>query len=96
MMMRSKKFRVVRVSGLDWFHTLVWNEAVGLVEYREDVDLSYLRKMLKQRFLELRGYLPWKRPELMPDLGEKLWKVYWEMADDGADLLIYGYVKLEY
>ena len=96
MMMRSKKFRVVKVRELDWFHTMVWNEAIGLAEYREEVDLSYLRKLLEQRFLELRGYLPWKRPELMPDLGEKLWRVYWEIVDDRADLLIYGYVKLEY
>lgn len=96
MIMRSKRFRVIRVSDLDWFHTMIWNEAIAQVEYLEGEDLSDLRKLLERRFLELRGYLPWNHPELMPDLGEKLWRVYWEIVDDGADLLIHGNVKLEY
>lgn len=69
----------VNVNTLDWFHALVWHDALGLLEHREGVYNKTLDRALNRRFIELRGYLPWHKPELMPDLG-KLNKVYFDLA----------------
>ena len=70
----------VNVNKLDWFHTMVWKEALGLLEHREGVYNKTLDRALNRRFMSLRGYLPWHKPELMPDFGPKLNKVYFDLA----------------
>ena len=71
---------MVNVNTLDWFHTMVWNEAFGLLEHRDGIMYPEVEIALNRRFMSLRGYLPWHKPELMPDLGPKLNKVYFDLA----------------
>ena len=70
----------VNVNTLDWFHTMVWKEALGLLEHRDGIMYPEVEIALNRRFMSLRGYLPWHKPELMPDLGPKLNKVYFYLA----------------
>lgn len=71
---------MVKIDGLDWFHAMVWCQALGILECREGVRYNEISRALNRRFLELRGYLPWHRPELMPELGPKLNKVFFDLS----------------
>ena len=72
--------KMVKIDDLDWFHAMVWNEAVGIYECREGVRLDEIRRAMNCRFIAMRGYLPWHRPELMPDLGPKLNRVFFDLS----------------
>lgn len=82
--------KLVNISKLDWFHAIVWNEAVGIFECREGIRYDEIRRALNKRFIALRGYLPWHKPELMPDLGPKLNKVYFDLAWDCYEQMCRG------
>lgn len=88
--------KLVNISELDWFHTMVWNEAVGLYECRENVRLDGLHRALNRRFIALRGYLPWHKPELMPDLGPKLNRLCFDMAWDCYEQVLRGEIIFAY
>lgn len=72
--------KLVNICELDWFHAIIWNEAFGILECREGVRYDEIRMALNRRFIALRGYLPWHRPELSPDLGPKLNRMCFDMA----------------
>ena len=80
----------VNISELDWFHAIVWNDAIGILEVREGIMYDDIRRALNKRFIALRGYLPWHKPELMPDLGPKLNKVYFDLAWDCYEQIVRG------
>ena len=69
---------------------MVWNDAIGILEIREGIMYDEIRRALNRRFISLRGYLPWHRPELMPDLGPKLNKVYFDLAWDCYKQIVRG------
>lgn len=89
----------VNICELGWFDAVVWNEAVGLVELW-DIDFwekwggKNAKKNLYKRFIELRGYIPWQRPEKWPDLGNKLERAYWDLSEKRADMILKGDVIL--
>ena len=85
----------VNVNTLDWFHTMVWHEALGLLEHRDGIMYPEVEIALNRRFMSLRGYLPWHRPELMPDLGklntvcfDLAWE-YYEKIKRGEIIFVY-------
>ena len=88
--------KLVNIGELDWFHTMVWNDAVGLLECREGVREDEIRRALNKRFIALRGYLPWNRPELMPDLGPKLNKVYFDLSWACYEQILMGEIIFAY
>lgn len=74
--------KLVNVGELDWFHAMMWHEALCLLEHREGVRYDEISRALNRRFVALRGYLPWHRPELMPDLGPKMNRFCFDFAWD--------------
>ena len=88
--------KMVNINGLDWFHTMVWNEAVGIYECRENVRLDELRRAFNRRFIALRGYLPWNKPELMPDLGPKLNRFCFDLAWECYEQMCRGEIIFAY
>lgn len=88
--------KLVNIDKLDWFHTMVWRNALGILECREGVRYNEIRSALNRRFIALRGYLPWDRPELMPDLGPKLNKVYFDLSWDCYEQIVRGEIIFAY
>ena len=88
--------KLVNVGELDWFHAMVWSQALGILECREGVRYDEIRMALNRRFIALRGYLPWHRPELMPDLGPKLNRVFFDLSWQGYEQIVRGEIIFAY
>ena len=82
--------KLVNIGELDWFHAIVWNDAIGILEAREGIMYDEIRRALNSRFIALRGYLPWHRPDLMPDLGPKLNRVFFDLSWQGYEQIVRG------
>ena len=82
--------KMVNISELDWFHAMVWSQSLGILECREGVRYNDIRRALNKRFIALRGYLPWHKPELMPDLGPKLNRFCFDLAWDCYEQIVRG------
>ena len=87
----------------DWYNCLKIHEALGLADMwwgetlvndddytdydRWNKNLDVANTVARQRFMELRGYIPWEHPEKAVDLGPVLQAAHDKAVADLADIL---------
>ena len=93
--------KLVNINNLDWFHTVMWRNALGILECQEGTrynkgkmeEIKRIKMKLNARFIALRGYLPWQKPELWPDMGPKLNRLYYDISQSYYEQIARGEVE---
>ena len=103
---KRKKKMIINIKKLDWGWCLYWNSAIKIAEYRNrvdgespnsNIDFELLIRKTEERFLALRGIMPWWHGLYSsPKFGERMNKMLEKSKEYTAWKILKGEVKFTY